>query len=840
LAASVGVSPAPSWVVPVIPAGKSPSVKDFADGYYFSFSDMQVNLEKKTTYYRSIKNIVTESGIQNGSEISVIFDPSYEKVNFHTITIWREGKSVNQLKISDFKVMPQETDRQRFIYNGNYSASLVLKDIRKGDRIEFSYSVSGWNSVFQNKYSGIFSFSTYDYISHVHYAIISENGRFLNFKDFNKPPVKTLKKSAKSSIYEWDIKNLKNIPFEEHTPSWFYNYPYVQVTEFRSWKEVVDWGLQLYQIPEISGELKAKVDLWKKTSGESDYEFIEKAVRFVQDEIRYLGVETGENSHRPHKPEDVFKQRYGDCKDKVSLLCALLRANKIECDPVLVDTYYRSHVLDYLPTPSDFNHVVARFAVGDKQKTFHFVDATSVLQGGAATQISFPDYGAGLPLRPGQKDLIPIAGAISGSVSVTEDIRIPDKFDSSGVGSLFVKTVYFDQEANNIRSILQGGSFSETEKNYLNYYRDTYKHAEFEILDSLEFYDQRQANNISLVERYNMKNGWQYDSTRHKYTFLILGKILYDQLINLPNRPRKNPVSLRYPYRLDYRIRLALPTSQSVIQDQWEIKREAYEIKFSSKFISAENIWELHYDYAVLKDHILPEQVSQFRKDMDKLYDYLEYELNDSDGPAANGENLNIGMVLFGILVFGGSLWVCLKLYKYSPGTVPADISGLKIDGWLILLAIGLLMRLLLILSTTLTGSFGVYFTNSGWDSVLGQSGLKLFTFHFMFLVELAVILFGACFTGLLLVLFFKKRDSFPVLYSVFMAGTLAYLIVDAAVINLFFNLSVSGESVSQIIRQIIAVAIWIPYLNMSERVRETFVNKYGKRTLVDADSDLA
>lgn len=122
------MSPAPSWVVPVIPAGKSPSVKDFADGYYFSFSDMQVNLEKKTTYYRSIKNIVTESGIQNGSEISVIFDPSYEKVNFHTITIWREGKSVNQLKISDFKVMPQETDRQRFIYNGNYSASLVLKE----------------------------------------------------------------------------------------------------------------------------------------------------------------------------------------------------------------------------------------------------------------------------------------------------------------------------------------------------------------------------------------------------------------------------------------------------------------------------------------------------------------------------------------------------------------------------------------------------------------------------------------------------------------------------------------------------------------------------------------
>jgi hypothetical protein len=181
---SVGVQPIPSWIIPVVPAGKAASARDFADGYYMTFSDLQVNLEKKTSYYRVIKQIVSESGIQNGSEISVLFDASYEQVNFHNILIWRDGKAVSQMKISDFKVMPQETDRQRFIYNGNYSASLILKDIRKGDRIEYAYSITGWNSVFANKYSNIFGFGAYDFVSHMHYAIIANTNRTLYFKDF--------------------------------------------------------------------------------------------------------------------------------------------------------------------------------------------------------------------------------------------------------------------------------------------------------------------------------------------------------------------------------------------------------------------------------------------------------------------------------------------------------------------------------------------------------------------------------------------------------------------------------------------------------------------------------
>ncbi|XHR98086.1 hypothetical protein ACFJIV_16335 [Mucilaginibacter sp. UC70_90] len=39
-----------------------------------------------------------------------------------------------------------------------------------------------------------------------------------------------------------------------------------------------------------------------------------------------MGIEIGEYSHRANNPEKVFRQRYGDCKDKSLLLVSMLKA----------------------------------------------------------------------------------------------------------------------------------------------------------------------------------------------------------------------------------------------------------------------------------------------------------------------------------------------------------------------------------------------------------------------------------------------------------------------------------------------------------------------------------
>lgn len=844
-APSVGIKPAPSWLLPIIPGGKSPAPKDFSDGYYVAFSDRQVHLDKKTTYNHQIRQIASESGIQNGSEISVVFDPSYERIDFHRITVWRDGKAVSEMKASDFKVIPVETDRQRFIYNGDFSASVILKDIRKGDRIEYAYSLTGWNPVFLNKYSSTFSFGVYDYISHMHYAVITDSDRKIYFKDFNKPPGKTTGKKNSITSYEWDLKNIKNIRYEDNVPSWFSNQPAVQITEYKTWKEVVDWGLNFYQIPAVAGPLKNKVEEWKKLSKGSRHAYMEFAVRFVQDEIRYLGVETGENSHRPHSPDEVFRQRYGDCKDKAFLLCALLKANDIDSDPLLINTYKKSYISEYLPSPGDFNHVVVRARIRDEgpglndDNAFVFIDATYSLQGGAISKLSFPAYGAGLLLRKGQDEIIAIPLQNPGYITVEEEITLPPQGDTTSKGSLITKTIYFEEEADNTRSQFQHNNLSETEETYLNYYRNNYKNAEFETLDSLEYYDQREANNFSLIERYSMKNAWQYDSTRQKYYFTILGKILYDQLPDLPNRPRKEPIYLKYPYHLMYTIKVRMPGPWNVPDDKWEVKRDAYEISFKSEYIASENVWQLYYEYETLRDHVMPGESKQFKEDIKKLVSNLEYELSKPGDNTAHTEK-NMWTILFSVLMLVVAIGFCIRIYKYTPEFAIESNYGIPLGGWLGLVGIGLIVRPILILFSVFGDSATVFFTQPGWDYFLGQSDFKVLSYHLIIITEITFNIFLFCVSILLIVLFFKKRNSFPSVFSTAIGVNLFFLIADTVASQFLLNSNSGNQEIfSEIGKQLLSAAIWVPYMYKSQRVKDTFVNSYQPEQLTNHASDV-
>lgn len=845
-APTIGITTTPSWIIPVSPSGKAPTAKQFSDGYYVSFSDLQVNLELKTTYTRSVRQIVSESGIQNGSEISVVFDPVYEKVDFHSITIWRNGVSIPQLNTKDFKIMAIETDRQRFIYNGYFSASVVLKDIRKGDRIEYSYSRKGWNPVFQDKYSGIFDFGVYDYSAHLHYAVIAKTGRKIYFKDFNNPPAKTIRHANGTDLYEWELKNVKSIKYDDYTPTWFEKQPFVQLTEFKDWQEVVDWGLQFYPKPVLSGPLQAKVKEWQKKSEGSKLNYMDQAVRFVQDEIRYLGIETGENSHRPHHPNEVFSQRYGDCKDKAYLLCALLNANNIESDPLLVNTYKKKHIQEFLPSPTDFNHVVVRVRVREEgphlndADAFRFVDATSSMQGSTFSMISFPAYGAGLLLKKGQKKLLPVALQNSGNITLTEEFLLPPQGDTAAAGLLMVKTVYFQGEADSYRVQFQSSVVTDLEEKYLNFYRDTYKNMQLEMADTLEYYDQREAGNFSLIERYKIKNVWSYDSTGKKYYTTFLGKSLYDQLLILPNRARKDPLYLNYPYHINYTIRVHMPENWNVPAETWNLEREAYIIGFKSEYIAHEKIWQLDYEYKTREDFIPASQIAQYNKDVEKLVANLEYNLSKPDLEISKPGNLNAWMVFLVLITVAGSYFLFRRLYQYSPLQGFQKEEAIEIKSWLILIGIGIVAQPFKMLISLYNSSGVFYFTQSGWDSMIGMSDGKLLSYRLLLILETAGNTVMICFAVLLAVLYFRKRDSFPLLYSVFLASNLLFLIADVTVIYAFrsdTNLTFD-DSTRTIVGQLIGAAIWIPYMFKSERVKATFVNAYEPDFILESSQD--
>ena len=144
----------PAWVTADTVNYANTSLDNEAeDGYIDIAFEEQVLLEQQTAYYKKAFKIISEAGIQNRSQLSVDFDPSYQRLVFHNITIIRDGKRINKLDLGKIKVVQEETELSRYVYNGALTAVIFLEDVRKGDAIEYSYSVKGFNPVFKGKFS---------------------------------------------------------------------------------------------------------------------------------------------------------------------------------------------------------------------------------------------------------------------------------------------------------------------------------------------------------------------------------------------------------------------------------------------------------------------------------------------------------------------------------------------------------------------------------------------------------------------------------------------------------------------------------------------------------------
>lgn len=105
-----------------------------------------------------------------------------------------------------------------------------------------------------------------------------------------------------------------------------------------TWRGIGEWYAQLSKdrlLP--SPEIAAKAQ--ELTAGKSDFfEKTEAIAEFLQKELRYVAIEVGVGGLQPHAAADVFRNRYGDCKDKATLLSAMLSTVGVHSALLMVDT----------------------------------------------------------------------------------------------------------------------------------------------------------------------------------------------------------------------------------------------------------------------------------------------------------------------------------------------------------------------------------------------------------------------------------------------------------------------------------------------------------------------
>ena len=178
--------------------------------------------------------------------------------------------------------------------------------------------------------------------------------------------------SRTSNQFTWELQDIPGIETEKDMPPWlavagrmdvkyFPRDPKMRTKTTGTWKDLGLWyGGLTASARGASPQMQQKVA--ELTAGAPDrLAKIKALAAFAQRQVRYVAIEIGIGGYQPHNAGDIFARQYGDCKDKVTLLSAMLHEIGVDSYYTLVDTE-RGIVVPEFPSMR-FNHVILAIKV---------------------------------------------------------------------------------------------------------------------------------------------------------------------------------------------------------------------------------------------------------------------------------------------------------------------------------------------------------------------------------------------------------------------------------------------------------------------------------------------
>ncbi len=372
------IEPVPDWTTPIDVKEYENPLEKLASGVFILLLDTEINGATGERFFHIAEKFLSSTGVEANSRLSFNFDPSYQQLVLHKIVLHRKGMDLDQLNRDKIRIIQQEKELDRLIYNGALTALLFLEDVRVGDWIEYAYTVRGRNPIENGHFYDVLQLRWPFPTQLENYRLLWPLASKPLWVQTSGDAGRNRKITDRFYEYHWQWENRQALESEDFIPPSVVPYPLVHFTDYQTWTEVANWAENSYRLPKVSDELHQKI-LAIREENTTDEQRIVKALQFVQDGIRYLGIESGINSHQPTDPSIVFVRGYGDCKDKVLLVCTILRLLDVRASPVLVSNRFRGRVKDFIPTPMAFDHAIAQ--VVSKGRT-NYVDVTRSLQRG--------------------------------------------------------------------------------------------------------------------------------------------------------------------------------------------------------------------------------------------------------------------------------------------------------------------------------------------------------------------------------------------------------------------------------------------------------------------------
>lgn len=345
---------------------------------------------------------------------------------------------------------------------------------------------------------------------------------------------------------------------------------------------------------------------------------IEALYTYVSRQIRYVAIEIGIGGYQPHQASDVYKYKYGDCKDKANLLISMLNKIGIRAYPALVGTRGDVEADPSVPTLATFDHMIValpvsenlrpaveRFPAYDAKSQILWIDPTS--EADPLGELPEMDQGVyGLVAYPDHGDLrrIPEAPVELNGSQYSAHVRL----QADGSGSAEVEVKYLGVRNTRMHYYYRDRSHNDIIKDFESRVTNYVNDARFQQASIAGIEDSAQQ----IQEKYSFSGDFSSASTGDSWFFQPLFLSGIDNPESSP-RPRKLPLDLGTPRRFRGEYRLELPIGMRIerVPDKTSIKSDFGELDV--EYAMNGNVLLATLNLTYTQSRISPEQYSSFR-----------------------------------------------------------------------------------------------------------------------------------------------------------------------------------------------------------------------------------
>ena len=321
--------------------------------------------------------IQSEAGLQRYGQLIFGYSSGTEKLEVNYVRVRKPSGQVIETPAANAQDFAPEVLESAPMYSDFRERHVTVSALRPGDLLEYQITTRILTPLAPGEFWTEYNFPERTAARQVKLEIDVPKERDLKLKS---PKHKyTTAENGNRRTYTWVMENLApdrkdndDAEEEEAAADDDDSTPDVQLTTFKDWQEVAQWYARL------QGERVVVDDTIRKKAEEltrgatTQLDKARKIYDFVARDIRYVSLSFGVGRYQPHSSTEVLQGSYGDCKDKHTLLAALLRAAGIQSYPVLI--HHERKLDSDVPSPAQFDHVITMARV---DKATIWLDATA-------------------------------------------------------------------------------------------------------------------------------------------------------------------------------------------------------------------------------------------------------------------------------------------------------------------------------------------------------------------------------------------------------------------------------------------------------------------------------